>query len=451
MPGKIRVANVESLNETLGVFMRKMGLYWLALFLVACNGVPTPPTVQQDMLKEEIVQQDSAQLHDSTQLLAVSVLGNPIPGLNASQLSAFEDGKAAFSSIEEPVLDGLGPVFNEKSCTSCHNVGAVGGSGVQIETRFGRLSNGVFDPLAAQGGSLIQVFGVGAIAPGCDIQGEVVPKNANVRSGRRTTALFGLGLVDAVPEKTFLLLAASQPHNVRGRVNIVQNFFTDPPVQSLGKFGWKSQVPSLLQFSADAYLNEMGITTTSKVGSRSVTEFSHEIYPTGIFESCDPKPGIDDPDDQGIQEDVQNFTDFMQFLAPPPRGAITARVLAGSRTFSQIGCATCHTPVLITGSNPVAALSWKRFQPYSDFLLHDMGALGDNIGAQGRAGLREMRTAPLWGLRFANPNALLHDGRAHTVKDAILLHDGQGRQAKTAFGQLSNTEMADLLAFLNFI
>jgi CxxC motif-containing protein (DUF1111 family) len=416
--------------------MRTIGLYWVGLLLIACNSAPTQPTVQQDT---------------SQPLELSAALGNPIPGLNATQLEAFNAGQTAFSSVEEPVLDGLGPVFNEKSCSSCHNIGAVGGSGVQIETRFGRLFNGVFDPLTAQGGSLIQVSGIGAIKPGCDFQGEVVPTNANVRAGRRTTALFGLGLIDAVPEATFLFLAASQPSSVRGRVNIVQNFFTDPPRQSIGKFGWKSQVPSLLQFSADAYLNEMGITTTSKVGSRSVTEFSHEIFPVGIPESCDPKPGIDDVDDEGIQEDVQHFADFMQFLAPPPRRSTTYQTFSGAYTFARIGCAACHTPVLTTGSSQVAALSYKSFQPYSDFLLHDMGALGDNIGAQGRARLREMRTAPLWGLRFANPNALLHDGRAHTVTEAILLHDGQGLQARNAFSQLSNTEVANLLAFLNSI
>jgi CxxC motif-containing protein (DUF1111 family) len=410
----------------------------IGLILIGCNDA-TPQSTEQDPSQEiEIIQ-------------SVTALGDPIPGLNTTQLEAFKAGKTAFSSEEDPVLDGFGPIFNEKSCSTCHSLGAIGGSGTQIETRFGRLENGVFDPLAAQGGSLIQVFGVGAIKPNCNFQGEVVPNNANVQAGRRTTALFGLGLVDAVPDWVFLSLAVNQPPNIRGRVNYVQDFFADPPRRVVGKFGWKSQVPSLLQFSADAYLNEMGVTTTSQVGSRLVTEFSHENLPSGLPESCDPKPGVDDPDEEGIQEDVQQFKDFMQLLAPPAREPTTPQVRSGAYIFEQLGCATCHTPVLRTGQSSISALSYKRFRPYSDFLLHDMGTLGDGIGAQGRADLREMRTSPLWGLRFADQKALLHDGRAHSIEEAIRFHDGQARQARDAFKRLSSAEVNNLLAFLKSI
>ena len=410
----------------------------IGLFLIGCNDA-TPQSTEQDPSQEiEIIQ-------------SITALGDPIPGLNATQLEAFKAGKAAFISQEDPVLDGFGPIFNEKSCATCHSLGAVGGAGTQIETRFGYLENGVFDPLTAQGGSLIQVFGIGTITPGCHFQGEVVPNNANVQAGRRTTALFGLGLVDAVPNWVFFSLAANQPPSVRGRVNYVQDFFTDPPKRVIGRFGWKSQVPSLLQFSADAYLNEMGITTTSKVGSRLVTEFSHENMPVGLPETCDPKPGVDDLDEEGIQEDVQAFKDFMQLLAPPAREPITPQIRSGAYVFEQLGCATCHTPVLRTGPSSVSALSYKRFRPYSDFLLHDMGKLGDGIGAQGRADLREMRTAPLWGLRFADQKTLLHDGRAHSLEEAIQFHDGQGRQARDAFNRLSSGEVSNLLVFLKSI
>jgi CxxC motif-containing protein (DUF1111 family) len=111
----------------------------------------------------------------------------------------------------------------------------------------------------------------------------------------------------------------------------------------------------------------------------------------------------------------------MTFLAPPPRGSITGGVLAGQLTFLGIGCASCHTPQLQTGPNPITALHRVRFNPYSDFLLHDMGALGDGI-TQNLATAKLMRTAPLWGVRMQLP--LLHDGRAANLADAILAHDG---------------------------
>ncbi len=119
---------------------------------------------------------------------------------------------------------------------------------------------------------------------------------------------------------------------------------------------------------------------------------------------------------------------------------------AGARVFAAIGCAECHTPTLQTGPSPVAALSQKTFAPYSDFLLHDMGTIADGMEQAG-AGRREMKTAPLWGLRFQP--TLLHDGRARTPAAAILAHDGQGRIARDRFSKLSAADQAALLAFVN--
>jgi CxxC motif-containing protein (DUF1111 family) len=119
----------------------------------------------------------------------------------------------------------------------------------------------------------------------------------------------------------------------------------------------------------------------------------------------------------------------------------------GDALFDQIGCSGCHVRTLKSGPSEVAALSRKLYHPFSDFLLHDMGSLGDNI-EQADAGLREMRTAPLWGLRFVDPDHLLHDGRADSVEDAILKHDGQGRAARDRFAKLSKKDQQRLLAFL---
>jgi CxxC motif-containing protein (DUF1111 family) len=367
--------------------------------------------------------------------------GDPLGGLPPDELQRFSDGRAAFEQIEG-VADGLGPVFNGTSCAACHNVGAIGGGSAFVETRFGTTANGAFDPLVQFGGSLIQTDGVG-LQGDCDFVGEHVPPEATIVAARRATPLFGLGLVNAVPDAALVALASSEARRqpeTAGRPNMVQDITTG--ALAVGRFGWKSQIPNLRQFAADAYLNEMGITTPLE---------PDENCPQGdcALLSCDPVPGVDDD-----LEDVDLFTDFMRFLAPPPQqidgGASRVssrrrRWSPGSRLFVQVGCVSCHVRSLRTGESEVAALRSRTFEPYSDFLLHDMGGLGDGIG-QGQATGAEMRTAPLWGLRLLT--TFLHDGRASTVEDAILAHDGQGRAARDRFAALRADEKEQLVAFL---
>jgi CxxC motif-containing protein (DUF1111 family) len=367
--------------------------------------------------------------------------GGPIGELSPAELQRFSDGQAAFEQVEG-VADGLGPVFNGTSCAGCHNVGATGGGSTFLETRFGTTTNSAFDPLVQIGGSLIQTDGIGPQGT-CDFVGEHVPPQATIVARRRATPLFGLGLVNAVPDAALVALASAEARRqpeTAGRPNMVLDITTGGP--AIGKFGWKSQMPNLLQFSADAYRNEMGITTPLA---------PDENCPQGdcALLACDPVPGVDDD-----LEDVDLFTDFMSFLAPPPQqpdggssrdSSRRRRWSPGSRLFEQIGCASCHVRSLNTGESDVAALRFRTFQPYSDFLLHDMGGLGDGI-EQGQATGAEMRTAPLWGLRLFT--TFLHDGRATTVEDAILAHDGQGRAARNRFAALPADEKEQLLAFL---
>jgi CxxC motif-containing protein (DUF1111 family) len=354
--------------------------------------------------------------------------GDPLRGLTAAQLAAFTAGVAEFTAVEAPD-EGLGPVFNEASCATCHSVGAVGGGSTRVETRFGRITNGKFDPMAEFGGSLIQDHAIAGFVA------ETVPVQATIRTGRRTTPLFGLGLVDAVPDNFFQFLAsleAAASPGTAGKVHMVSD-----PVhggKSVGKFGWKAQVPNLNTFAGDAYLNEMGITNPL---------FPDESCPQGDCSllSANPFPGIND-----TGSGVLAFTDFMTLLAPPPRGPINGDVVAGELVALRAGCFSCHTPILVTGNtSPVAALRNKLFEPFSDFLLHDMGSLGDGI-VQGDATGREIRTSPLWGLRLIT--TFLHDGRATTIDAAILAHDGQGRAARDRFAALNARDKARLLAFL---
>jgi CxxC motif-containing protein (DUF1111 family) len=180
--------------------------------------------------------------------------------------------------------------------------------------------------------------------------------------------------------------------------------------------------------------------------------FPAEQCPNGdcaLIAACDP---VADPEDDG--EDVEKFAAFMTLLAPIPRGAITPSVTAGEEVFNRIGCAECHVSALTTAPSPIAALNQVTFHPYSDFLLHRMGALGDKI-EQGQAAGDEMRTAPLWGLRFRS--TFLHDGRMprpeqtrqELLMAAIEAHDGAAMEAAQAFRGLTAADRQALLDFLD--
>jgi len=364
----------------------------------------------------------------------VATAGEPLPGLTAAQRAVFADGREDFRE-EEEVIDGLGPVFNERSCLTCHGVPAAGGGSPRTVTRFARRINGQFDPLVSLGGSLRQDRGIGPREGSSHpFRPEVVPAQATIVVRRRSPPLFGLGLVDATPDAEFIALAqmqAARGDGVAGRAGLVDNLRAG--LKTVGKFGWKAQVPTLIQFSGDAYVNELGITSP---------DFPNENCPQGNCAELafNPAPGIND-DGSGVRA----LADFMTLLAAPGRGAQNRDTADGEAVFERIGCAACHVATLRSGGSPIAALDRKTYHPYSDFLLHDMGALGDDL-EMGSATGREMRTAPLWGLRFIT--TYLHDGRARTLEAAIAGHDGQGRGARDRFTALSAADRAKLIAFL---
>jgi CxxC motif-containing protein (DUF1111 family) len=414
----------------------------------------------------------------------VGTIGDTLPG---TDLAEFAEAADAFGEVES-ILDGLGPTFNERGCGSCHTTPVMGGSGEQIERRFGRITNDTFFGYDTdeenQGGTLRQLFSNEPYTNGdaaCTIAVEVEPASATVRNvGRRTTPLFGLGLVDAMPDAFFDKLAAAQPPAIRGVVQRVAVALPDPrdPSQSLGslrvgRFGWKGLVPTLLVFSGDAYDNEMGITTQSCFQGQSILEFAVENHPNNVpaAPGCnggdlapanppgDPQvPEFTDdvvgPCDGGrteIQDDLVLFTTFMESLAPPPRDI--RRPLAfvlGAYQFGKVGCAGCHVgAVFVTPLRPHNGVpGLYPFTPFSDFLAHDMGSLGDGIGETGDpvAQTRLMRTAPLWGARFNT--SFLHDGRAPDLRAAILAHDGQGAAARDGFAALRAGEQDALIEFV---
>jgi len=360
--------------------------------------------------------------------------GQSLNALSAADAAKFADGRTEFLKIET-VNDGLGPVFNERSCTACHNAPVPGGGSPRLVTRIGTTTNGAFDALTQFGGSLLQDHAIGPQDGSPHLfRPERVPQSATIVIRRRSTPVFGLGLVDATPDSVFLDLAAREAQRndgTAGRASMVDNLSAGS--KTVGKFGWKSQNPTLFQFSGDAYLNELGITNA---------QFPNENCPSGNCAELqfNPMPGLND-----VDGDTRTLADFMTLLAPPPRGNITNDANDGERVFERIGCDSCHVATLRTGSNSVAALDRTTYHPYSDFLLHDMGSLADGV-TQGDASGREMRTAPLWGLRVIT--TFLHDGRARTLDDAINAHDGQARASRDRFQQLNANDHAKLMAFL---
>jgi CxxC motif-containing protein (DUF1111 family) len=379
--------------------------------------------------------------------------GAPFNGLSSTLQADFTTDQSAFE-FTLTVADGLGPVYNNVSCVSCHSTPAAGGGSTLLETRYGTITDGVFNPLTQYNGSLVHSKGIG-VFNGVNFVGEIVPQPpavpngpATIVAGRRTIPLFGLGLVDAVPDSTFQQLAALEQENspsTAGRINIVSDVFADgQAAQALaGRFGWKCQHSTLFAFAGDAYFNEMGITTPL---------FPNENCPQdpaeGWLANCALLAANPDPNNpnEANNDNITTFTQFITLLAPPPPLPLTPQAQSGQRIFNAIGCANCHLPTLQTGPSPIPQLNEVTFHPYSDFLLHNMGTLGDGI-AQAGAGQREMRTAPLWGVRVIT--TFLHDGRAKTLSQAILDHAGQGQAASNAFASLTATEQANLIAFLN--
>ncbi len=362
------------------------------------------------------------------------VTGDPLPGLTASELELFKDGKMEFEE-EEDVSKGLGPIFNGRSCGECHSTPATGGGSAVTVMRVGRLVGDRFDPLEGKGGSLIQLM---AIATRCQ---ERIPREANVITRRLTTPIFGAGLIEAIPDDAIIANAARQPRDFRGRVNMVLDKASGQ--MHVGRFGWKSQQATLMSFGAEAYLNEMGITNRL---------FSEENAPNGdgkLLADCD---GVPDPEDTLDPKTklfgIDKFANFMRFLGPPARGPLSQDVVDGRQIFNRAECDHCHVPTFITGANKIAALDRKPVNAFSDFLLHDVGKEGaDNI-VQGDAKGNEMRTTPLWGLRDRSP--LLHDGAAVTIEQSILLgHFGQATSSLQRFEALSRSDKDKLIAFLN--
>ena len=372
--------------------------------------------------------------------------GPPFETLNGDNVvprRSFNDNRFIFEETEFE-HDGLGPVYNAQSCRECHQSVVTGGASQITEQRSGRQKqNGFF---ASAGGTLIHSRATDA---------RIVERPAytdNVTTLRVSTNTLGAGFVESLSDATLLAVQKAQPAAMRGTA-IPVPVLEAKGVMRIGRFGWKSQHASIESFSADAYLNEMGITSPlfpeeNTSDGRPVYNYDH----------------VADPEDDGI--DVVAFADFIRATKAPARGPITAAVQAGEQLFNSVGCNVCHTPTLITAPPNTAfnggkfvvpaALGNKIIHPYSDFLLHNVGT-GDGIPvapiteaapvAETASSANQMRTAPLWGLRTRN--RLMHDGLSFTTEDAIKRHGGQAAPVRAAFDALDAKRKSLLQAFLD--
>jgi CxxC motif-containing protein (DUF1111 family) len=363
----------------------------------------------------------------------------PLPGLGPAELAAFAEGDAQFGKPFS-ILEGLGPIFNNVSCASCHS-GDGRGRPENVLTRFS-----IAGSLAPEmGGPQLQDRAI----PGAEA--ERLPTGAEI-SRRLPPPVFGVGLLEAIPADSILLRADpgdADGDGVSGRAHLVAVPEFVPahepgggPGPALGRFGRKAQVSSLLQQVVDAYHQDMGITTDFRA-DENVNPLASR--PT---EAADR---VADPELPASA--VRAVVAYLRLLAPPAAGEMTARRERGRTLFAAAGCASCHVPTLRTGPSATPALAHREVAAYTDLLLHDMGDGLADYRVDGDADGREWRTAPLWGLRimrqFLNGEAfLLHDGRARSVEEAIRLHGGEGQAARDAFTALPAADREALLDFV---
>src|SRR5713226_2081990 len=357
----------------------------------------------------------------------------------------FDAAKLTFEERDD-IAKGLGPVYNAQGCVECHQNPVTGAISQISELRAGHLSGGSF--VDAPGGSLINDRAVecqvAAICGNSSSIQERVPGVENVRTFRMSTNAHGDGFVEAINSNTLVAIANAQPGQSGGQ--IAGQVIQVPVLESngavrVGRFGWKNQHASLVSFSSDAYLNEVGITNRfNLVENTSLGRFvgfgsGFDTVPDNT--ACNKPPAGTCGED--ADDDIFAFANFMRATKAPPRDtalAATADAIAGSNLFNQIGCNICHTPSITTaavgtvingGALTVgAALGDKIIHPYGDFLLHDIGT-GDGIVQNGgQSTANKMRTAPLWGVRTRT--RLMHDGKSLTPHDAILRHAGEARE-----------------------
>ena len=374
--------------------------------------------------------------------------------------------------------DGLGPLFNARSCSGCHFKDGRGrapefdgekssglllrlsipgtdayGANLPEPTYGGQFQDDVIQNIAVEGNIKITYEPIQVTYPDgkvvslqkpdyqfTDLNYGAMASDVMV-SPRVANQMIGLGLLDAVPLQTILSYVDESDSNsdgISGKANYVYNYETE--TIALGRFGWKSNQPTLKQQIAAAFGGDLGITTSL---------FPNENCPPGI--NCDTIANGGNPEIS--DENLDKVTLYSATLAVPGRRDYDEQnVLEGKQLFEQINCTACHIPLMQTGPYPIAALENQTIRPYTDLLLHDMGeGLADDAPDFDATG-SEWRTPPLWGIGLIETvnghTSLLHDGRARNIEEAILWHGGEATVSKEAFMQLTAVDRAKLIDFI---
>jgi CxxC motif-containing protein (DUF1111 family) len=363
------------------------------------------------------------------------LLDGPVEGLTPEQNAIFLKGDIAFNDDVFTPQTGLGPLFVATSCGTCH-AGDGKGHPFTALTRFGQ-TDASGNQFLNQGGPQLQHRAIPGFLP------EQIPAGATF-SKFMPPANTGLGFLEAVTDASILALADENDANgdgISGRPNWINlpSYVSIRPgsVQQngkyIGRFGKKAAVFDLLQQTAGAYNQDIGITS--------------------VFEPFDTYTKLE-IDPEVSTQTVNDVVFYLKTLkAPVQQNQNAADVQSGKQLFISTGCAKCHTTQLQTGNSPISALSNKIFSPYTDLLLHDMGSGLDDGYTEGLARTSEWRTPPLWGLGLSKNSQggqyfLLHDGRAKSIEEAILQHGGEGLQSRNNFQQLTAEDKAKLLKFL---
>jgi CxxC motif-containing protein (DUF1111 family) len=419
-------------------------------------------------------------------LASENALSVPAPTLDDDNRTAFFSGNAFFENnwVAAPAStsarDGLGPLFNARSCGTCHFKDGRGRPPLEPDEPFSGLllrlsvdgedATGATLPEPTYGGQL-QPFAIDDVpaegTPRVDyevIHGEYPdgeayellqpsyhidelafgPLSDGVRiSPRVAPAMVGLGLLEAITDAQLLERADPDDDDgdgISGKVNHVWDVERQAAV--IGRFGWKAEQPTVRQQAAAAFVGDLGVT------SSVFPNQDCSAAQSACLEAVDG--GAPEVSDLLLQR-VQRYSEV---LAVPKRDDYqSAEVLAGKALFGELGCASCHVPSYVTGTaSEIPAMNGQRIYPYTDLLLHDMGdALSDQRPSFEADG-NEWRTPPLWALRFYSVvnrhDRLLHDGRARGVAEAILWHGGEAETAKQGFVQAPAEDRAALIQFV---
>ncbi len=364
-----------------------------------------------------------------------AILDGPLEGLTAAQKEMFLRGDRAFNAEIFTKETGLGPLFVAASCGGCH-AGDGKGHPFTTLTRFGQADSSGND-FMLHGAPQLQDRALPGYEP------EKIPAGATF-SKFTPPANTGMGYLDAVTDADLLAMAdpndadgdgiSGVPNWVRMKSYITARGGTEyTNGRCIGRFGKKGGAYDLLQQTAGAYNQDMGITSV------------YEPYDTYSGQEIDPEVSA---------QTLQDVVFYLRSLkAPIQRNAGDADVVQGKALFLQADCGKCHKPELKTGASDIAALSHKTFYPYTDLLLHDMGPGLDDGYTEGVALSSEWRTPALWGLGLSCNSQggnyfLLHDGRAHSIEEAILLHGGEAATSRNKYAAMGETDKKKLLKFL---